>query len=437
MSVSDPLVKELKGWTRKLTECETEITDDNEHLPFFCKSLERCLQKGVLVRTNALGFPKLPEAWYWLNESSNWKDSLFYAFSTTIETVKQSEKVQTPIGRLRLLIRNCLVRKSLHVPIEFLVRTPALALQFYEPNSILGDEILGEIFLSVLYQIGKLNFRLNLRNASFLDDTWQLPDCISLELIPCKTLGISVCFIKGRALIVNLEDNSVAAEDEKIEIGDVLDEINGNVITTKSRGKLRRIMKRAAGQPVAIHIIKNRYKRSNDYYGPIVNLMKGSGIERITQLLKKPKSSEETEIQESIPPKSLDKLLNAGFLVKYCGSVSTGTEGDVRQIERAIWRLLRSGSAKSIPARFECLEIGIRVTQDLDDKVILKQNYMEISSCGRTANIPDYFAFISGDTNCTMATKFEAYIFYHANEEEIQTILQSLGQGFQRTHFAV
>lgn len=48
-----------------------------------------------------------------------------------------------------------------------------------------------------------------------------------------------------------------------------------------------------------------------------------------------------------------------------------------------------------------------------------------------------YVFFILRETNCNMATKFDAYIFYHRNETEVQQILQSLGQGFQRTHFAV
>lgn len=42
----------------------------------------------------------------------------------------------------------------------------------------------------------------------------------------------------------------------KVEIGDVLDEINENVITGESKGKLRKIMKKASGQPIMLHIIK-------------------------------------------------------------------------------------------------------------------------------------------------------------------------------------
>lgn len=42
----------------------------------------------------------------------------------------------------------------------------------------------------------------------------------------------------------------------KVEVGDVLDEINENVINGDSKGKLRKIMKKASGQPIMLHIIK-------------------------------------------------------------------------------------------------------------------------------------------------------------------------------------
>jgi hypothetical protein len=43
---------------------------------------------------------------------------------------------------------------------------------------------------------------------------------------------------------------------DKIEIGDVLDELNGNHITTTKRGKLSSIMRKASGQPIIVNIIK-------------------------------------------------------------------------------------------------------------------------------------------------------------------------------------
>lgn len=47
-------------------------------------------------------------------------------------------------------------------------------------------------------------------------------------------------------------------KQNKIEIGDVLDEINENVINGDSKGKLRKIMRKASGQPITLHIIKVR-----------------------------------------------------------------------------------------------------------------------------------------------------------------------------------
>jgi len=43
---------------------------------------------------------------------------------------------------------------------------------------------------------------------------------------------------------------------DKIEVGDILDELNGIHITTSQRRKLSSIMRKASGQPIVVHIIK-------------------------------------------------------------------------------------------------------------------------------------------------------------------------------------
>jgi hypothetical protein len=45
---------------------------------------------------------------------------------------------------------------------------------------------------------------------------------------------------------------------DKIEVGDILDELNGIHITTSKQGKLSSIMRKASGQPVVMNIIKVR-----------------------------------------------------------------------------------------------------------------------------------------------------------------------------------
>lgn len=67
---------------------------------------------------------------------------------------------------------------------------------FYISSSVLGDEILSEILLSVLRQVGNLKFELDLRNASFLDTSWYLPLVLDLELVPCTNLGIAVRYLR-------------------------------------------------------------------------------------------------------------------------------------------------------------------------------------------------------------------------------------------------
>lgn len=73
--------------------------------------------------------------------------------------------------------------------------------------------------------------------------------------------------------------------------------------------------------------------------------------------------------KEQISRLTSDKPSTGGFFVKYCGSVHVGAEGNVKQIEKAMWRLLKSDEAKQVSVIFECLEIGIKVTQETDDKV--------------------------------------------------------------------
>ena len=39
-------------------------------------------------------------------------------------------------------------------------------------------------------------------------------------------------------------------------MGDVLDELNNNVITSKNRGAMNKILKKSAGLPVSLRVVK-------------------------------------------------------------------------------------------------------------------------------------------------------------------------------------
>lgn len=105
-----------------------------------------------------------------------------------------------------------------------------------------------------------------------------------------------------------------------------------------------------------------------------MHLIKSSGIETMKSLIQTSQVNETVADKQDNLPKLKKKSLSNGFCVRYCGTVHVGTEGDVKQIEKAIWRLLKSGEIKQVPARFECLEIGIKVTREVDDEVNIDQS---------------------------------------------------------------
>lgn len=138
-------------------------------------------------------------------------------------------------------------------------------------------------------------------------------------------------------------------------------------------------------------------EENEEIYEPIVKMIKESRCDYMLKLLKNSNDNNCSSNNNKNLPSDNKKAIISGYAVNYCGKVSSGSVGDIKQIEKSIWLLLKSNKeVKSIPVRFECLEIGVRITQSTDDNVIMNNNYMEISSCGRSVNIPDYFAFIAG-----------------------------------------
>jgi hypothetical protein len=60
-------------------------------------------------------------SWLKLYKTIYYCSSAAFNYISSVNAVKASQKVVTPTGRLRLLIRSCLVNRCLHVPVEILV----------------------------------------------------------------------------------------------------------------------------------------------------------------------------------------------------------------------------------------------------------------------------------------------------------------------------
>ncbi|KAL1464680.1 hypothetical protein WDU94_004304 [Cyamophila willieti] len=415
MAVSDPTLKELKGHLLKLIKSTVVITDDSLELLSLCDSLERIFSKGFHPQNYILGFAKRYDCWLFFQHLASIPD-LPYGFQSSVELAQTCRKVKTYQGKLRLCIRSLLMKKCIHVPVQHLIDNSKLMQTFYETYSILGNEILSEIFLSLCFTIRSVNFKLELSNARFLDETWLLPNIACVTLVPCSELGISVVFVEDKAIIMTVQDSSVALESESFSPGDILDEINGIVIHNTQQGVLRGIVRKAHGKPVTAIVIKSHL--SDSLYPPLVPLIKSAGLDPSFVLHGESPSCGER-----------------GPTITYLGYEVTGKGTDVKQIQASIIRMLNSPLELGNTAVFlECQELGVRVRRNDDNSILYYHQYMQITSCGRTVHNPRYFGYIVENKE---SCQFECHVFYCLVLDTTDSILQSIGQGFKRTHFAV
>ena len=83
---------------------------------------------------------------------------------------------------------------------------------------------------------------LALDNTSWLDVTWQLPPVVRHEFVPASDLGVAVVLVSGWPVVTSVLETSVAAEDDKVEVGDIVTHINDVSVvgaTTMEKIKMR------------------------------------------------------------------------------------------------------------------------------------------------------------------------------------------------------
>ncbi|XP_063612963.1 uncharacterized protein LOC134786340, partial [Penaeus indicus] len=420
MSISDPLIKELKGHVLEATKASSNgaILDIHPFLLPLCQVLESIFRKGLNnIVHSAFGITRR-DYWAWIDKTAQTSAGLQGNFKRIVEEVSSNPSVNTPQGRGRLFIRHALKSKCLHVPIETIVRMKCNE-GIYEEDSIIGDEILGEIFLSLLYQCSHLHFDLKLENASFLDETWQLPQYQEYELVPCMDLGVYLGHVSGRAVVVKVEDGSVAAEDNKIEVGDVIDEAFGICINGWRRGRVTALLRQKRGLPVTLKVIKGHYPNGSVFPG-VIPLLRRLHLD-VDSLQERFREAALSESQET----SLTGSHIGGQTVQYMGSVSVGGCGDVSQIEHAVMAV-SSQNRQSVPVILITGEIGVQTLLKTNRKMVLSHSYTEISSCGRRNDMPDYFAYIAGDTSCTISSHFTCYVFKAVSVDQSRDILLTL-----------
>ncbi|XP_064612692.1 uncharacterized protein LOC135476560 [Liolophura sinensis] len=450
MSVSDPLLKTLKAYILEFRSKKLDVRDGSVKLEGFCETLEKIFRKGLRNPGRWIGNKK--DYWSWISSLLNQcpEQRINPTFSLVISATKDCKKTMTLQGQGRLFLRGALVKKVLSVPIDILLKSGDLAESWYEPgNSIIGDEILREILMSLLFEVTEVNFLLNLKNASFLDETWKIPRYRQYEFVPTKDLGIHFQYVKGRAVVLAVEEGSVAEEDGKVVSGDVLDDMYGYCLKWGKKGKLQALLRQNQGWPIYMGVVKCR-DRYGCYYEPVVNLLREADLD-VRSLKEVVKMADEKEAQrdeeERVPPHALlpedecDEIPVHGpdgravYQAKYIGQQALGADGRVHRIEDTVLNVSKSSGRDKLPVTVELTETEVIVTSRKDKKVLFKHSYTEISACGRRTDHLLNFAYIAGETTCSLARHFVCYVFEGISDEEAKTILCTIAQGFERTQW--
>ncbi|CAN7943334.1 unnamed protein product, partial [Ixodes pacificus] len=417
------------------------VDDSNGLLEPFCVTLEKIFRKGLIAQTStALGCIRR-DYWDCFFSLFHIKDKagLPFKLSMAIETVSEFKKVRTSQGKGRLLLRLLLRKKLTRAAVEQLLKCRCLLQGVYDPaNSILGNEILAEILLSLLYEVDKVSFSFRLRNASFLDTTWQLGVYKAFEFVPCADMGLSVRFASGHAVVTHVQEGSVAAEDDQVQVGDVLDELYGEAINGRKRGAISALLSHFEGLPVYASFVKVRSSLQI-----LHRWLQGTDIE---SLYSRPSIHEDYQFSRSFPKQ---ELFLKGMLQVTSAGVTTGSksycqselEGHVLQIERSIGEVTkRIEEQHPFTSRKVIIDIDdcyIKVLSRFTKEVLLTKHYTEIASCGRRNDMPCLFAIVAGETTCTVARHFNSYVFRVQDAQICQGILSSIAQGFSRTSWSV
>lgn len=443
MSVSDPLLKKFKGIILELRSGRSPVTDDNEQLQPLCLTLEQIFSKGFKVSNNS--WLKKCTYWTWISKlpTLSSKDRISPMCSMAIEAIKKSKKTQTDTGRGRCFIRQALVKKFLVAPVQLLARLEEFTAIWYNENdSILGNEILREILLSLLLSLKELDFDLELKNASFLDLTWEIPTFRHYEFVPCDDLGLHLRTVKGYPVVVEVDRGSVAGEDNKIEVGDVLDEMCGQCLRGKGKMTMQNILEDYQGLPIHICVLKS-YDKDGYQFAPIKRLLDKSNIPDLSPTSPKSDSLfdwEDKPRPEAILPEDVcdevpvhDSEGRATYNTVYLGKALLGKHGGVNMIEVGVAEVL-SRSSNIQDVRLDLGEKDITVTCKHSKKTILHHLYTEVSACGRRTDKLLNYAFIAGETYCGLAQEFYCHVFQATSDEEAKVILCTVAQGFERTH---
>ncbi|CAJ1081127.1 uncharacterized protein si:ch211-250n8.1 [Xyrichtys novacula] len=350
MAPRDPLLGTLKVCVLNLQSDGEIVTDINPHLASCCELLELVLRKGLQQPVLSLVHRD-----YWqCFEQITQQDTCgrLSALSLVVEQTRVCRKLLSAQGRGRYLLRLALSRQALPQFITHLLHTPRV-LEWYSPEmSVLRNEAFLEPFMSLLLVLSHMDFKLNMENCSFLDESWILPVCETYEVVPCRELGMVLRYLSGRVFVLELIPGGQAHADKFICPGDIIDEINGTSLRNSKNGQAGVVLNRLKGCPLSISVL--RWKaQDGTVYRPLIKFLQALRIENPTlQLGPVPAQQSAITERKTTPPQCL-KEGRIVHIVQFLGKANIGMFGGKEVLQQAIPQVLR----KNLPSKEVLLDL--------------------------------------------------------------------------------
>ncbi|CAN9508952.1 unnamed protein product [Ophioblennius macclurei] len=435
MAPKDPLLGTLKVCVLNLQCDGGTVSDSNPHLASCCELLELVLRKGLQQPVLSLVqrdywqcFDQLP------HQDICGRVSVV---SLAVEQTRVCRKLLSAQGRGRYLLRLALNRRALPQFFTHLLHTPRV-LEWYSPTvSILRNEEFVEPFMSLLLVLSHMDFKLDMENCSFLDESWLLPVCEIYEVVPCREVGIVLRYLSGRVFVLDLTPGSQAYVDKFVSPGDVIDEINGTSLRNSKNGQAGVVLSRLKGCPLSIRIMRWR-ARDGTVYRPLIKLLRALRMENPCLQLGPASAPQQTHSGDRPTPSMCLKEGRIVYIVQFLGKANIGMFGGKEVLQHAIPQVLQQNQP-SREVLLDLKETHLTCTDRNSKLELFEHHYPEISCVGRFAQ-PDYtiFAFCVADSPETpQSTGFCCVVFRTVGIKECEEVVCRIATGFKHTEWFV
>ena len=154
-------------------------------------------------------------------------------------------------------------------------------LAMYSPGCYIGSDEIDQDLRNICLLVDSHRWHhLHLDNTTWLDTTWHLPTVVTHEFVPAADLGVAVVLVNGWPVVTSVQESSVAAEDDKVEVGGVITHINDvSVVGATTTEKMLGLINKGRRKPISMQVTKCFDNNKEELFPSIVPHLKSVGID--------------------------------------------------------------------------------------------------------------------------------------------------------------